>query len=174
MTGVLGARRWTPAEDAYLREAMPRSAAEVANAARKLGRSRHAILNRVRKFRGRVAHTWTAAEDRELLALRLTPHTERYAGGSAFDGIAARLGVTVQAVRDRYNDLKREAGHKGGQWTREGLWTEAEDAAIRAQIVNPRIPNGTWDVIADRLGRTVGAVKTRAAKLRRGGVSTPP
>lgn len=40
-----------------------------------------------------------------------------------------------------------------------------------AQLISgePRVPNGTWDVIANRLGRTPEAVKTRACRLRRRG-----
>ena len=151
---VLGAQRWT--------------GAEVAHVSRKLGRSADAIRIRVRRFRGRVRRRWTPEEDALLMAIKLTPHTERFVGGGAFADIAARLGVTEIAARSRYDQLKRKAGHHGGQWTDDGLWTEYEDAVIRAQIVYPRAPAGTWDVIADRLGRTPGAVRTRACKLRRG------
>ena len=104
------------------------------------------------------------------MAIKLTPHTERFVGGGAFADIAARLGVTEIAARSRYHQLKRKAGHHGGQWTDDGLWTEYEDAAIGAQLIpgERRVPDGTWDVIADRLGRTPGAVRARACKLRRG------
>ena len=166
---VLGAQRWTDAEEALIRETMPRTSAEVAEVARKLGRTRQAVQNRVRRFRGRVRRRWTPAEDRELLALRVTPHTDRYRGQSAFAEIARRLGVSVQAARDRYNELMRKVGHHG-QWTREGLWTPKEDATIRRALDSHerQVPWGTWNDVALILGRTPGAVRTRAYNLRRG------
>ena len=50
---VLGAQRWTPAEDDLIRETKPRTRAEVSRMARRLGRSRQAILHRVRHLRQR-------------------------------------------------------------------------------------------------------------------------
>ena len=172
---VLGAQRWTEADDKYIREAMPCTREEVARAARKLGRTRQAIQNRVRRYRGRVRRRWTPEEDALLLDIRLTPHTERYQGRSSLAEVAARIGVTETAAKSRYSLLKRKAGHEGGQWTDDGLWTKREDDLIRSQL-NPdaqRVPNGTWDVIANRLGRTPEAVKQRAYKLRHDGTAGP-
>lgn len=167
---VLGAQRWSREDDQYIRETMPCTREEVARAARKLGRTRQAVQNRVRKYRGRVRRRWTPDQDAMLLDIRLTPHTERHEGKSAFADIAQQLGVSVQAARDRYDHLMREAGHKGGQWTVEGLWTPEEDAAIQSQIVpgQQRVSNGTWHVVAQRIGRSECAVRVRASKLRRG------
>ena len=106
--------------------------------------------------------------DAVLLGIELTPHTQRYRGRGAFALVAARLGKTIPACRDRYNRLLRQRGHTGGQWTEEGLWTEQEDHLI-ARIVEEypgRVPMGTWPDGARVLGRTVGAVQLRAWKLR--------
>ena len=108
--------------------------------------------------------------DAALLGIELTPHTQRYRGRGAFAVIADRLGKTTQACVDRYRRLMRERGHRGGQWTEEGLWTEAEDRLI-GRIVEDhprRAPDGTWPDLARVLGRTVGAVRLRAWKLRNG------
>lgn len=113
---------------------------------------------------------WTPEMDAALLGIELTPHTERYRGSGAFAAIAKRLGKTPQACVARYNRLMRQQGHNGGQWTEEGLWTAAEDRQI-ARIVEEhpgRVPMGTWPDVARVLGRTVGAVRLRAWKLRKG------
>ena len=165
---VLGAQRWTSREDALVCASMPRTAAEVAVVAGKLGRSASAVRSRVRRFRGRVARRWKSDEDRELLSIKLCPHTERHAGDGSFARIAAKFGVTEQTTRDRYDRLARKAGHRGGQWTDEGLWTREEDEAIRSAMAgHRRVPNGTWPEVADALGRTLAAVRTRACALRR-------
>lgn len=112
--------------------------------------------------------------DRELLAVRVTPWDERHRGRggsrSGFTEVARKYGKTVQACQDRYNRLMRQHGHRGGQWTEEGLWTEAEDGAIRRAIeeagVGP-VPHGTWPDLARVLGRTLGAVRLRGWQLRR-------
>ena len=166
--GVMGAQRWSEADDQYVRDAMPVTASEVDTAARTLGRTRHAVRYRVRRHRGRVQHTWADAEDRELLAVTVTPHTARHAGRSAFADIAHKLGVSVDAARCRYHLLKRKAGHPGGQWTTVGLWTPKEDGTVlRALPDYGPVPSGTWVDVALILGRTPGAVRLRAYNLRR-------
>ena len=93
------------------------------------------------------------------MALELTPHTDRYRAGGAFAAIAQRLGRTEGACRDRYNRLMKAAGHDGGQWTEEGLWTPEEDAVIRSYMYGDesgRVPMGTWPAIAEELDRTPG------------------
>ena len=165
---ILGAQRWDAADDQFVRDTMPVTASEVDTAARKLGRSRHAVQNRVRRHRGRVQHTWADAEDRELLAVVVTPHTERHAGRSAFADIAHKLGVSVDAARCRYHVLKRKARHAGGQWTREGLWIPKEDATVlRALPDDGPVPSGTWIDVGLILGRTPAAVRLRAYNLRK-------
>jgi len=52
-----------------------------------------------------------------------------------------------------------------GLRTDEGLWTE-EDEYILQHIGNPTPPN-TWPFVAEELGRTKGAVTTRACMLRK-------
>ena len=169
---VLGAQRWSTEDDAYLAERMPVTASEVAAVARTLGRSRQAIQNRVRKYRGKVRRRWSSEQDGLLLAVTVTPHTERHAGRSAFADIARQLGVTVDAARCRYHLLKRKAGHRGGQWTNEGLWTPREDATIRRALVpDGPVPSGTWADVGLILGRTPGAVRTRAYNLRHDGTT---
>ena len=114
---------------------------------------------------------WTPEEDVALLAIELTPHTERYQGRGAFAVIADRLGRTVQACTDRYRRLMRDGGHvPGQQWTEEGLWTPEEDAVIERVIRDhpERAPFGRWPDVAGVLGRTLGAVRLRAWKHRRG------
>lgn len=111
---------------------------------------------------------WTPEEDAVLLAAGLTPHTERYAGRSRIREIADALGRTPTACVSRWNRLMRARGHVRGQWTEEGLWTQAEDRLI-ARIVEEhpeRVPMRTWPDIARVLGRTDGAVQLRAWKLR--------
>ena len=115
------------------------------------------------------APLWTPEMDAVLLRIALTPHTKRYRGRGAFAAVADRLGKTIPACRDRYSRLMRQRGHTGGQWTEEGLWTEAEDRVI-SRIVEEhpgRVPMGTWPDVARILGRTVGAVRLRGWKIRR-------
>ena len=115
---------------------------------------------------------WTPAEDRMLLAVKLTPHTERHRGEGAFAQVAARLGRTAGACVSRYDVLVRQRGHTTGrQWTGEGLWGKAEDEAILRALRDAgedAVPHGTWPDLAGVLGRTVGAVRLRAWKLRHG------
>ena len=89
---------------------------------------------------------WTREEDAALLATRLTPHTERFTGRSALREVARNL---------------------GRQWTREGLWSPAEDDMIRRQLGEGRAPDGTWEIVSGRIGRTRKAVTTRACRLRK-------
>lgn len=111
------------------------------------------------------AHPWTPEMDAALLACRLVPHTERYAGGGEITELARKLGKTPLACRCR---LERLLGRRG-LWTREGLWSEAEDDVIRHHMAEPgeRVPDGTWAAVASLLGRTPGACATRACALRR-------
>ena len=109
---------------------------------------------------------WTPDMDAVLMAVKLTPHTERFAGGGgAFAELARRFGIAGGAVRDRYQRLVRAAGHQPGrQWTQEGLWTLEEDDVIRHHMHDDR-PD--WRSVAAMLGRTKGACSTRAVKLRK-------
>ena len=107
---------------------------------------------------------WTKDMDRELLAVGITPWTERYKPGGRLAKVAERLGVTEQAASDRLHRLKRKAGHTGGQWTTEGLWTEAEDGVIREAMSRDR-PG--WAFVAADLGRTPAACAVRAYNLRK-------
>ena len=107
---------------------------------------------------------WTPEEDALLLATGLTPHTERWTGESRLREVARRLGRTGAACQSRLRRLMRRAGHEGGQWTTEGLWTEAEDEVIREAMERDR-PG--WAFVASDLGRTAGACKVRAYNLRK-------
>ena len=136
---VLGAQRWNEADEQYLRETMPRAADDVDKVARKLGRTRHAVRYRVRRYRGRDQHTWTPEEDRELLAVVVTPHTERHAGRSAFADIAHKLGVspwTRPGVDITYSSARPDTRADSGR--REGL-VDPE----RGRHGPPRAP-GRW------------------------------
>ncbi len=111
---------------------------------------------------------WTREEDAALLATRLTPHTERFTGRSALREVARNLGRSRVACVSRYYKLRRERGHiPGRQWTREGLWSPAEDDMIRRQLGEGRAPDGTWEIVSGRIGRTRKAVTTRACRLRK-------
>lgn len=106
---------------------------------------------------------WTLAEDEQLLACEITPWTERYRRGEgSLAKVAKELGRTEQACRDRLHEIQGCVGLR----TDEGLWTSAEDEIIRQHIGNPTPPN-TWPAVAEHLGRTVGAVRTRACTLRK-------
>ena len=109
---------------------------------------------------------WTAEEDKALLAAGLTPHTERWTGESRLRHVAGRLGRTERACCDRLRRLMRRAGHEGGQWTTEGLWTEAEDDVIRGEMAKG-IGNADWIATARVLGRTRAACAVRAYNLRK-------
>ena len=66
--------------------------------------------------------------------------------------------------------VERGRGHRpGDQWTTEGLWSPSEDDAVRAVMdaEGERIARATWAATADRLGRTIGAVRLRAYNLRK-------
>ncbi len=103
-----------------------------------------------------------------MLAVELTPHTERFTGTSALRAIGRRLGRSRTACVSRYYKLQRKRGHiPGRQWTTDGLWTEAEDELIRRELVEKPVQRGTWEIISVRIGRTSKAVATRAHKLRR-------
>ena len=105
---------------------------------------------------------WTAVEDAAVLAAKLTPHTERFKGPDPEQSLAAvakRLGRTLIACRTRRYHLARKAGERG-LWTSVGLWTPAEDEIVLGYP--PLKP------IAQTLGRTLAAVRTRRCNLRRG------
>ena len=105
---------------------------------------------------------WTAAEDAAILAAKLTPHTERFNGPDpkeSLTAVAARLGRTVVACSTRRNRLERRRAGRGGLWTTEGLWTPDEDELAMS---DPPLQH-----VADELGRTVAAVRTRRCNLRR-------
>ena len=112
---------------------------------------------------------WTPQEDARLLRAGLTPHTERYTGRSRLREAAAALGRSYGSCQSRLQRLMRRRGHQGGQWTREGLWEPREDCLVALTIEEhpERVPAGTWPDVAALLGRTVGAVRLRASKLRR-------
>ena len=104
---------------------------------------------------------WTAAEDAAILAAKLTPHTERFNGPDpkeSLTDVAARLGRTVVACSTRRDRLERRAGRRG-LWTTEGLWTPAQD---KIAMSDPPL-----EPIANKLGRTLAAVRTRRCNLRR-------
>ena len=107
---------------------------------------------------------WTPEEDHVLLAAGLTPHTERWSGESRLQDVARELGRSEVACRSRLNRLMKRAGHQGGQWTTEGLWTAEEDEVIREAATHDR-PG--WASVAADLGRTPGACVTRAYNLRK-------
>ena len=109
---------------------------------------------------------WTPEENAALLAAGLTPHTERWTGESRLRKVARRLGRTETASRSRLYRLMQKAGHEGGQWTTEGLWTEAEDHVIRGEMVKG-IGNADWISVGARLGRTSRACAVRAYNLRK-------
>ena len=120
-----------------------------------------------------TARRWTPLEDQVLRDAVLTPHTERFRGDGTFARLARRLGRTEQAVRDRYQRNKRNAGHAGGQWTHEGLWSAEEDNVIReANRGHAKVPKGTRARVAAQIQRTPEAVKQRAHHLRKH--VTPP
>lgn len=115
-----------------------------------------------------MGRRWTPAEDAALLAVKLTPHTERFSGASALRQLGRQLGRSRVACSTRYERLQRKRGHVRGQWTQEGLWSEAEDRIFRRHLApaGARVPHGTWGPVAEQLGRTPAACKTRAHKLR--------
>lgn len=107
---------------------------------------------------------WTDEEDQVLLAAGLTPHTERWSGESRLQKAARELGRSEAACRSRLNRLMKRAGHEGGQWTTEGLWTPEEDEVIREAM---RHDWPGWAFVAADLGRTRAACVTRACNLRK-------
>ena len=113
---------------------------------------------------------WTADMDVALRACKITPHDHRAYGkdpGGLAD-VAKKFHKTYQAGVDRYHRLRQARGLRG-LWTQAGLWTEAEDDAIRDHMGKPgeRVPLGTWPEVALHLDRTARAVRTRACYLRR-------
>ena len=112
---------------------------------------------------------WTPEQDELLLRVRVTPHTERYKGHSAFADIARKLGVSLDAARSRYFALMRKNGRRG-LWTRDGLWTSKEDDTVLRALPDPdhgRAPSDTWIDLGFILGRTPAAVRLRAYNLRK-------
>ncbi len=107
---------------------------------------------------------WSPEEDRLLLAAGLTPHTERWSGESRLRDVARELGRTETACCTRLNRLMKRAGHAGGQWTVEGLWTPEEDAVILEQAASGQ-PD--WIATGRLLGRTRAACAVRAYNLRK-------
>ena len=104
---------------------------------------------------------WTAAEDAAILAAKLTPHTERFNGPDpkeSLTAVAARLGRTAIACSTRRDRLERRAGRRG-LWTTVGLWAPDDDEIVMSD--RPLQP------VADKLGRTLAAVRTRRCNLRR-------
>ncbi len=115
---------------------------------------------------------WTEAEIALLMAAKLTPHDARFAGPDPDESLAAvakKIGRSVNACRCKRARLELGRGHKvGTQWTVQGLWVPREDRIIRDHLSpdgQPVAP-GTWPEVALYLGRTLGAVRTRASKLR--------
>ena len=113
---------------------------------------------------------WTAEMDAMLLTCSITPHDQRAYGKAAggLADVAKKFNKTYQAAVDRYHHLRQARGLRG-LWTRIGLWSEVEDDVIRNHMAAPgeRAPLGTWPEVALHLGRTLGAVRTRACDLRR-------
>lgn len=142
-------RPWTEEELAVLRREFAKS--RTGRLARDLGRSYSAVEKRAWKMglSGDGCHPWT---DGELALLR-----ERYASTPTQE-LAAMLGKTEQAVSTKACklDLKKDVRHKRGQHS----WTAADDAVLRecAETVSAR-------ETAERLGRTVDAVLSRASKV---------
>lgn len=108
---------------------------------------------------------WTDREDLVLLAAGLTPqHQRTVKGGGRLVAVAAELGRTEVACRSRLQRLMKRAGHDGGQWTPEGLWTPEEDQVIREAM---RREKPGWAQVAEDLGRrTPRACSQRARNLR--------
>ena len=105
---------------------------------------------------------WTAVEDQILLAAKLTPHTERYKGPhpkESLEAAAALLGRTLAACQSRRYRLEQKAGRRGA-WTKVGLWTPDENKAVMAGTLPLKL-------VAEKLGRTVAAVRTRRFNLQR-------
>ena len=111
-----------------------------------------------------MARNWTPDEDAALLAAGLTPLTERWSGESRLRSVARKLGRSEEACRSRLRRLMKRAGHEGGQWTTEGLWTLEEDEVIWEAMSRKR-PG--WAQVAADLGRTRAACATRAYHLSR-------
>ena len=111
-------------------------------------------------------HLWTPEDDTVLLAAGITPWTERYVKGGRLAAVAAQMGRSEQACCDRLNRLMKQAGHEGGQWTDEGLWTPEEDDVIRVEMAKG-IGNAIWITVGAMLGRTNRACAVRAYNLRK-------
>ena len=103
------------------------------------------------------------------MSLTLTPHDERAHGESEMRKLARRLGRSYAACRNRYQVLKRKAGHVAGPWTNEGLWRDEEDRLIRTTTAgfSDCVPGEVWSMLAEALGRTPGAVRLRHYNLTR-------
>ena len=143
-------RPWTSEEDALLKAMFGKS--RTASMARRLGRSYSAVEKRawMLGLSGEAFAPWTEAEDALL--------RERYAAMPTQE-LADMLGKTPQAVTTRACrkwHLKKDGRHKNGQRT----WTPEDDALLRECAGTE-----SASAAADRLGRTVDSVLTRASKL---------
>jgi DNA-binding CsgD family transcriptional regulator len=139
---------WTAKEDAILRRMFPtRTNPEIAE---RLGRPLKSVIARARKL-GLLKERpgfkeWTAREDRQLRQL-YPKHTPTE--------IAERLGRTLSSVRGRMYKI----GILVRRTPKPPTWTAKEDRLLK-QLYGRR----TLEEIAERLGRSVNAVKLRASR----------
>ena len=137
---VQGAQRWSKEQDELIRPCRarrPRSPRWRAN----LGVPDRLCRIESGASGGAWRPRWPREEGQTLLAIKLTPYTERYAGESTLAEVAARLGVTEIAAKSRYDRLRRKAGHQGSQWTDDGYGPSPSNGFLSSSArvsTNPR------------------------------------
>ena len=149
---------WTPAEDRVL--AQCRTAAEAHG--RMPWRSKTACNYRFKTLRkaGRLRafdhRAWTAADDARVATIT---------SPSEIPTVARELDRTVVAVHRRRGELRR-AGVRVTRFRTRRPWTPTEDAVLLDALAQ----RDGWrflPALAERLGRTRGAVSMRLTALRR-------
>lgn len=144
-------QRWSPGEDAVVRDGYDNglSCGEIARRLR--GRNAAGVAGRARRL-GLATHArrWTAADDERL---------RRLAGTHRLQDLARLLGRTPDALRQRARKLDLAVPSAGGLPRAGQPWTADEDELLRLHAgLNPAS-------LAELVGRSDRAITIRLAKL---------